>query len=105
MEEKKKRLCSRFFIWKEIANHIEFGFKKCGRPKKGRTFLFLFFEIVSYFFLAGAFFKNEGTESFKIADGKGVFFQDNAAVPSQHQHIQIPGFPDFCNLPVLKANR
>ncbi len=39
MEEKKKRLCSRFFIWKEIANHIEFGFKKkCGRPEKDRTF-------------------------------------------------------------------
>ena len=73
VEEKKKRLCSRFFIWKKIASHIEFGFKKVRLSRERPHFLFLFFELMGYFFLAGAFFKNEGTERFKIADGKGVF--------------------------------
>ena len=43
MEEKKKRLCSRFFIWKEIANHIEFGFKKSAAvQRKAALFIPIF---------------------------------------------------------------
>ena len=73
MEEKKKRLRSRFFIWKEIANHIEFGFKKV-RPSRERPhFLFLFFELMSYFFWLGHFSRMKERKASKLPMVKEFF--------------------------------
>lgn len=81
------------------------SFAKKVRPCKERRTFYICYVVNGWlFFSFGTFFGKKRAKRLKIPDGKGVFFQDNSTVLSQHQHIQIPGFPDFCNLPVLKAN-